>query len=222
MGMLRKILSLTVVALSASTIAHAEPFTILPNGDLVFNVSLSTTGLFTCRTAVTCTGSGTDAITLHSGSGTATFSFTGVNTSAVIGNRTVPVTLGTFEGSATPGFSLPDGIPPSWVLFSFSFNASQSSPVAASNGVTWDFNQRFRRYGEGSPTYLPLPTGPQPPQFHYSAIYYTFRVFPLELPLNGSRTLVADAGAVPEPASMVLVGSGLIGAILRRRKRARA
>jgi hypothetical protein len=47
-------------------------------------------------------------------------------------------------------------------------------------------------------------------------------VFPLELPLNGSRTLVADAGAVPEPASMVLVGSGLIGAILRRRKRARA
>jgi hypothetical protein len=222
MGMFRKILSLTVVALSASTLAHAEPFTILPNGDLVFNASLSTMGLFTCRSAVKCTGSGTDAITLHSRSGTATFSFTGVNTSAVIGNRTVPVTLGTFEGSATPGFSLPEGLGRYWVLFSFDFNASQSSPVAASSRVRWDFNQGFRRFGEGSPTYLSLPTGPQPPQYHYTAIYYTFRVFPLDLPLNGSRTLVADAGAVPEPTSILLVGSGLIGAILRRRKKAGA
>jgi hypothetical protein len=220
--MIGRVLAFAAVILSASAVADAEPFTILPNGDLVFNVSLSTTGLFTCRSAVECTGSGTNAITLHSGSGTATFSFTGVNTSAAIGNMAVPVTLGAFEGSATPGFTLPEGLGRYWVLFSFTFNLSQSSPVAASSRLRWDFNPGFTRFGEDSPTYLPLPIGPQPPQYHYTAIFYTFRISPLTLPLNGSRSLIADAGAVPEPGSMVLVGSGLIGAILRRRKTARA
>jgi len=45
------------------------------------------------------------------------------------------------------------------------------------------------------------------------------RVFPLVRPTNGSEDLVADVGVVPEPASMVLAGTGLIAAFFRRRKR---
>jgi hypothetical protein len=219
MRTIRKILPLTIVALSASTIAHAEPFTILPNGDLVFNVSLKTTAAFACGSVVSCTGSGTNSITLHSGSGTATFTFTGVSTSIVVGNTTVPVTLGTFEGSTTPGFVLPEPLNPNVRLLSMQFTLSHTSPVAETHNLVWRFGPSFTRMGEDSPTYLGMETGRQPPQYHYTSLIYTFRVFPLTLPLNGSRNLVADVGAVPEPASVVLVGSGLIGAILRRRKR---
>lgn len=90
MGSILRTFPLAFLILANSAAAHAEPFTILPNGDLVFNVSASTSGLFTCGSAVPCTGSGTNSITLQSGSGAATFSFTGVNTSFSAGNTTIP------------------------------------------------------------------------------------------------------------------------------------
>lgn len=208
-----------VLALSVPTVAHADPFTVLPNGELVFNVSLSTSAVFTCGAVVQCTGSGTNAITLHSGSGTATFTFTGLNTSMAVGNTTIPVTLGTFTGSTTTGFALPGPLNPNFTLLSMRFTLSHSSPVAAANTIGWNFNPSFTRFGEDSPTYTGLPVGAQPPQFHYSSIIYTFRVFPLTLPLNGSQDLVADVGVVPEPASLLLVGVGFVGIIARRRTR---
>ncbi len=212
-----RVLGLAFVILMTSAVVHAEPFTILPNGDLVFNTSLSTTGTFVCGTVVSCTGSGS-SITLHSGEGTATFSFAGTTASFAAGNTTIPVTLGTFEGSTTAGFSLPD-LNPNLGLFSFVLTLSHSSPVVASAALGWRFNESFRRFGDEGRTYLQLPIGPQPPQYHYSAIIYTMRVFPLVLPTNGSEDLVADVGVVPEPASMVLAGTGLIAAFFRRRKR---
>jgi uncharacterized membrane protein len=86
MGKILQVFSLGFLVLVCSTAAYAEPFTILPNGDLVFNVSLSTNGLFTCGSVVSCTGSGTNSTTLQSGEGTATFSLTGVSTSFAVGN----------------------------------------------------------------------------------------------------------------------------------------
>jgi hypothetical protein len=217
MGKILRVFSPALLVLVCSTAAHAEPFTILPNGDLVFNVALSTNGLFTCGSVVLCTGSGTNSITLESGQGTATFTFTAASTSFAVGNTTIPVTLGTFTGSTTAGFGVPD-LNPNLALFSFGLTLSHSSPLAALAGLGWRFNSSFTRFGEEGNTYLALPPGPQPPQFQYGSIIYTMRVFPLTLPLNGSRDLVADTGVVPEPASLILVSSGLVAAVLRRRR----
>jgi len=212
-----RLFPLTFLFVFSSTTARAEPFTVLPNGDLVFNVSMSSNGLFTCGSVVSCTGSGTNSITLMSGGGTATFTFTGVSSSFIAGNTAIPVALGTFEDSASAAFALPP-LSETATLFTFNFALSHTSPVVASKNLNWRFNQTFTRFGEGGVTYLEFPVGQQPPQYHYTDIIYTFRVFPLTLPLNGSQDLVADVGAVPEPASVALVATGLIGAWWRRRR----
>jgi PEP-CTERM motif-containing protein len=214
-----RLFPLVFLFLSSSTTARAEPFTVLPNGDLVFDASISTNGLFTCGTVVACTGSGTNSITLTSGGGTATFLFTAVSTSFVVGNSTIPVTVGTFTDSTTPGFLLPDNININTHLFSIDVTLSQSSPAVGLDRVNWGFNRTFTRFGEGMRTYFQLPIGSQPPQYHYTSIIYSLRADEFTLPTNGSKDLVADTGVVPEPTSLVLAGTGLVGALYRRRKR---
>jgi len=48
-----------------------------------------------------------------------------------------------------------------------------------------------------------------------------YSISPVLPDINGSGTtnLVADAGVVPEPATMLLVGGGIAGLFARRRKR---
>src|SRR5687768_5341307 len=59
--------------------ATADPVTILPNGDLVVDLAVKTSATFTCGGSVPCTGSGTNAITIGSGSNVAKIGFFGVN-----------------------------------------------------------------------------------------------------------------------------------------------
>src|SRR5262249_20227477 len=160
--------------------------------------SLSATGSFICGSVVSCTGSGTDSITLQSGSGTATFSFSPVSAmSIVVGNVAIPVTLGTFLDSTTPGFELPPELVLTLSLFFFDFTLTHSSPVPASASLEWRFNRNFDRFGEGQRTWLEFPIGEQPPQYHYTSIIYSMRADSFTLPTNGPKDLVADVGVVP-------------------------
>lgn len=204
----------------SSTAARADPFTILPNGDLVFNVSATASGSFTCGSVVSCTGSGTNSITLQSGNGTATFSFTPIGPiSFVVGNVALPITLGTFLDSTTPGFELPPSLGLNPSLFFFNFTVTHTSPVPASDSLQWRFNKNFDRFGEGQKTYLQFPIGAIPPQYQYTGIIYSMRADGFALPPDGVKALIADVGVVPEPASIVLVTTGLAGAWWRRRRK---
>jgi hypothetical protein len=203
--------------------AAADPFTILPDGNLVFNAAIKATGEFGCSTLISCTGSGTNAITIANGASTATLTFTGVDTTLQIGGHALtPVTLGTIETSASPDFTFPDLINPNIELFWLRLFVDQTSPVTDRAGVTWGFAPGgsaviplFR--GE---SYFTLLTGSTPPGFNYDLFVYTFTGLPFRLPANGAVDITADAGAVPEPATLLLITTGMAGmAVARRRKR---
>jgi hypothetical protein len=205
-----------VFAFLTASEAAAEPYTILPGGDLVFNVALTTQGFFVCRGATICSGGGTNSITIGEGIGTATFTFTGASATAAVGNTTVPIDLGTIEGSSTPGFAFPSSTNPNETLFDLRFTLSQSSPVEADTTLFEEFGSGLTRLEGGS--YFVTPTGPNPPGYNYPSIIYTFRPSAFRLNANGLTTITADAGAVPEPASLILLGTGLTGIVCSRRR----
>lgn len=203
-----------LLTLFCVTPAHAEPYSIKANGDLVFNTALSTSGTFTCGWSASCSGSGTNAITLHSTTGDLSLSFSGVDLTAEVGNVASPLTLGTFSGLDT-GYSAPSANPYVPVVL-FSLSLTHSSPQTYESVMRWGFNAAMHRVGGG--TYMEFPSGPTPDGYAYCLIY-SLGVVPLVLPTNGSRDLTADVGAAPEPASLMLFGSGLVGLVARQRRR---
>ena len=196
------------------TKALADPFGIKPDGSLVANVTFTTQGVFTCNSGIPCSGSGTSSVTLGSGANIVALSFAGANTTVAVGNVATLVTLGTFSGSGAGPFpSLPN---PGTAILRFDFSLTQTSPVASTASSRWFFAP-----GGGAalpllegPSYTQTPTGPNPPPFGYNAIVFTLAPFPFTIP----GTLTADAGLVPEPTTLILAATGLIGAAQARRR----
>jgi hypothetical protein len=200
---------------------QAEPFTV-QNGSAVFNVVVSTHGFFTCLGTLQCSGSGTDSVTFGSGDRSATVTFTGVtDTTAQVGNRQTPMSLGVFETSSTPGFLFPTRLHQRPIVL-FDLLVDVSSPVAANKDRTWG------GHPGGHPD-LPLfpvqstssafsvPAGPNPPGSNYSALTFSVH-FPIVLSSAAPANVSAQVGAVPEPATLLLVGAGLAGAGWSRRR----
>jgi PEP-CTERM motif-containing protein len=202
-------------ALLSSTVAHADSFTL--------NGAYTTSGIFTCFHAIACTGSGTNSVTLGTGSNAATITFNGLSATEALHNYATPVTFGQFVGSGDGDFTFPTRTNKNSGILRFALTIHHTLPESHTNRPSWTF-------APGGDPDLPLQLGPghtgmrlnnptAPPGHHYTMVVYTFSPYPLSIPGNGTTDLTAKAGLVPEPATFVLVGGGLVAAIAARRRK---
>jgi hypothetical protein len=224
-SLLTTLLGLAFLVLARVDVA-ADPFSILPNGELAVDTAFTTQGIFTCPSSIACVGSGTNSITLSSGMSTLTLSFTGVETSLLVGNTVVPVGLGAIESVPTgEDFTFPTRANVNWSVVDFALSITESSPVAYTSTFNWHSGPgggtTLNLFGE---TYVAFALPPNPPGFEYTYTVFTLDPFGPKSRTGtlssapGSVGISAKVGLVPEPASIFLLGTGLAGVLYRVRQ----
>jgi hypothetical protein len=213
--------------LTLSVEANGQGWVRLPNGEVGYMTDYLTSGLFKCSQFIyggTCVANG-NSVTITNGGAALTLTFEGAGSLITATNQSIRIPIGTIT-SVVSG-NVPFVFPP--IRSRHAHYLTLSVPVSTLSPLRsrriWTSAYLLRGNGlrsiMGAPISFPV-AGGQPGT--------TYRMLALEkftnpnIPGgNGSWSISASASIAPEPATIILLGSGLFasGAVARHRRRRR-
>jgi hypothetical protein len=225
--------SLSVAVLSALCLAgrtsHAQGWVKMPNGSLAYQADYLTTGVFTCGNPRyilgTCLSLGNSVVVSNARSSvTVTFNPVSSTMLAPSSHRNT-ITLGSLQTSFTGAG--PNEFPRLYTtaarLFYLGVSITTTSPITSTGGLRWSFATRPQGLValSGWQSTTRLGVAPPPAPATYTGIPVGGINYPVLNTVDEIEQIHARVSVTPEPATIALMGTGLLGVfgIARRRMR---